>query len=84
MVALDGVDDSYTLLVNGEQVAQRGDPRTGETVWLVRTHVEISAHLRPGENLIALRVVDQKGAGGLHRDVWLTNADPEATEILNR
>jgi hypothetical protein len=80
----DGVDDSYQLSVGGERVAAFGDPATGETVWLVRTFADISAHVVPGENVIALRVVDHVGAGGLHRAVWLSNVEPGAEDMLQR
>ena len=80
----DGVDDSYTLFVNGNRVRSFGDPKTGETVWLIRTHADISKFLRPGKNLIALRVVDHQGAGGLHRDVNLMTADPRMEAVLQR
>ncbi len=80
----DGVDDSYTLYVNGERVGSFGDPATGETVWLVRTHADVSRFLRAGTNVLALRVVDHQGAGGLHRGVRLTTASPDLEDVLNR
>ena len=80
----EGVDDSYDLFVNGEWVATFGDPETGETVWLVRTQAEISSHLHPGENLIALRVVDHTGAGGLHRPAYLCLGDPALEDWIGK
>ena len=81
----DGVDDSYELYVNGRFVARFGDPATGETVWLVRTLADIQAFAKPGkDNVLALRVVDHNGAGGLHRKVWLSKTKPEFDKLLNR
>lgn len=80
----DGVDDSYVLFVNGKRVAAFGDPETKETVWLVRTHVDIGPFLQPGSNLMALRVVDHQGAGGLHRKVWLSTGAPSTEELVNK
>lgn len=68
----EGVDDSYHLYVNGQLVANYGDPETGETVWLVRTASDVSSAVECGStNRVVLRVVDHTGAGGLHRPVFL-------------
>jgi len=79
----DGVDDSYVLFVNGQRIAAFGDPATGETVWLIRTSADIGPKLRAKGNVMALRVVDHQGAGGLHRKVWLSTTKLEATELVN-
>jgi hypothetical protein len=69
----DGVDDSYELYLDGVRLGAHGDPDRGESVWLVRTSVDLSPAIRPGtRQRLALRVVDHVGAGGLHRAAFLT------------
>ncbi len=80
---LDGVDDSYRLFLNGTELGRHGDPDTGETVWLVRTAVELTPAVRwDGPNQLVLRVVDHQGAGGLWKPVRITNTPPAATQDL--
>lgn len=79
----DGVDDSYHLFVNGRLVARFGDPTTGRTVWLERTHAEVTHYLRPGVNTIAVRVVDHTGAGGIWKPAWLATAPPAAADLVH-
>ncbi|MFQ5505938.1 MAG: sugar-binding domain-containing protein [Planctomycetota bacterium] len=80
----EGVDDSYVLFINGKRIASFGDPVTKETVWLVRTHADIGPWLKPRGNVLALRVVDHTGMGGLHRGVWLSSTEPGAEDLVNR
>ena len=76
---LEGVDDSFRLYVDGREVARRGDPDEGETIWLQRQVVDLAGVLAPGgEHRLVLRVVDHGGAGGLWKPVWLTNGPPDA------
>ncbi len=78
-LAFEGVDDSYHLYLDGEQIGRFGDPATGETVWLVRTSVDLRPHVQPGGNYrITLRVVDHVGAGGIHRPVFVTTGPLDA------
>jgi len=75
----EGVDDSYRLYLDGEEIARHGDPVTGETVWLVRTTADLTPHVEAGgTHSLVLRVVDHTGAGGLHRPVWVTNGPVDA------
>jgi hypothetical protein len=75
----EGVDDSFTLFVNGAEVARFGDPATKHTVWLERVSADVAAHLRFGErNCVVLRVVDHAGAGGIWRPVYLTTGGPKS------
>jgi hypothetical protein len=81
----EGVDDSFRLYVNGEEVGRYGDPATGDSVWLVRTTVDLSPHLRYGAtNEIVLRVVDHVGAGGIHKPVFVTTGPvDQRSELLH-
>jgi len=79
----DGVDDSYRLFLNGQEVARFGDPATGATVWLERTVADLGAVLHYGAtNDLALRIVDHGGAGGIHRAAYVTTGPVEATPPL--
>lgn len=79
----DGVDDSYTVWLNGERIASFGDPTTGKTVWLERTVAELQQKLRPGQtNTLVLRVVDHAGAGGLWKPAFLTTGPTDETSKL--
>jgi hypothetical protein len=69
----DGVDDSYVIWLNGEEIAAFGDPATNKSVWLERTVAELGQRLKAGQrNCVVLRVVDHGGAGGIWRPAFLT------------
>jgi len=66
-----GVDDEYDVFVNGELLAHHGE-WPDRSVWGWKTKTAVEAALRPGEdNLIAVRVNDWGGDGGLWRRVEL-------------
>jgi hypothetical protein len=69
----EGVDDAYTVWVNGHKAATHGSFTDHEqTVWLQQTVTDITQWLRPGEdNLIVLQVVDITGQGGVYKPVYL-------------
>lgn len=73
-LAASGVDDEYDVYVNGAHAGHYGEwPE--RSVWGWRTYSRLDGLLRYGEdNLIALRVVDWGGDGGLWRDVSLRRA----------
>lgn len=69
----DGVDDSFTLWIDGTEIGKWGDPESGETVWLQRISTDVTEHLEPGvSHRITLRVVDHGGAGGIWKPVYVT------------
>ncbi len=73
-LAFDGVDDEYTLFVDGKRVAHFGGPKPENSVWRTRTFAEITRFVkRPGRCVVALRVVDWYFQGGLRGRVWLTD-----------
>jgi len=75
-IALGGVNDAYELYCNGKRVAARGDADS-VSVHNTATSVEVGSHLRPGhENLIAIRVLDWGGSGGLWRLPCVLTVDP--------
>jgi hypothetical protein len=79
----EGVDDSFEAWLNGEPIGRFGDPATKTTVWLERQVAEIGQRLRAGAtNTLVLRVVDQGGAGGLWKPVFLTTGPAARTEPL--
>ncbi|MEZ5339210.1 MAG: hypothetical protein R3F46_13245 [bacterium] len=69
----EGIDDAYTVFVNGEAVATHGSYTEHElTVWLQQTVTDITAALRFGEvNSIAIQVMDITGQGGIWRPIYL-------------
>jgi len=73
----EGVDDVYGLYVNGEFVAFHGDLAKGHdegSIWLQQTVSDVSDYIRPGEkNVIAIRVLDWTGNGGIWRPIYLTS-----------
>jgi len=75
-LTLGGVNDAYVLYCNGKQVAARGDTDT-VSIHDTATTVQLGSHLRPGRtNLIAIRVFDWGGNGGLWQPPCLLSVDP--------
>ena len=58
-----GVDDEYDLYVNGTFAGHLGAP--GSSVYSSLTSTDISGYVHAGDNLIALRVNDWGGGGGI-------------------
>ncbi|MCH7472718.1 hypothetical protein IIA79_07200 [bacterium] len=69
----DGVDDAYTVWVNGEAVATHGSFTVHEeTIWLKQTVTGLTGYLIPGEsNTLVLQVVDITGQGGIWKPIYL-------------
>lgn len=64
LLIFGGVDDEYDLFVNGKKAGHQGAPAS--SVYNVLTWNDISPFILPGErNLIALRVNDWGGEGGI-------------------
>lgn len=71
-LTFEGVDDFYELFINGEWVAKRGDLATRKDTLSERFSHDITRFVRPGEPaVIAVRVHDWYGAGGIFRPVTL-------------
>ncbi|RMD85823.1 MAG: hypothetical protein D6813_15725, partial [Calditrichaeota bacterium] len=63
-----GVDDEYELFVNGKKVAKFGDRHRDHSVHATTTMTDITPYIRrQALNVVALRVVDWGGGGGLTR-----------------
>ena len=61
-----GVDDEYDLFINGQKVAHHGSPNN--SVYSTATFTDVTSFIKPGEeNLVAIRVNDWGGGGGLVR-----------------
>jgi alpha-glucosidase (family GH31 glycosyl hydrolase) len=75
-IVFGGVDDEYDLFVNGTLVAHHGSP--GNSVYDLPTATDISTWIKHGEeNLVALRVNDWGGAGGISAGpVAITDVPP--------
>lgn len=80
----EGGDDAYELYVNGTKVGSGGDIPNKKTAFEDRTaHAIPAGVLKPGEkNVIAVRVYDWYGAGGIHRPMSLSNVPIGGIDIL--
>ncbi|MBN2080863.1 hypothetical protein JW859_01525 [bacterium] len=69
----EGIDDAYTVWVDGEAVATHGSFTDHEqTVWQMQTTTDITDYITPGaSNLIVLQVVDIVGQGGVYKPLYL-------------
>jgi hypothetical protein len=78
-LTFEGVDDSYELYVNGELAGAGGDKaKKIDAFSVVKSH-DISRWVKPGSPcVIAVRVDDWQGAGGIHRPVTLGTARRDA------
>ncbi len=65
-VVFGGVDDIYDLYLNGKYIASHGDLEKRITVYSTFTSTDLSSIIRrSGENLLAVRVYDWGGGGGI-------------------
>ncbi len=80
----EGVDDMYELYLDGRLVARRGDIATRKDTFSEKFSHDLTALVKPGQShVIAVRVYDWYGAGGIFRPVTLSTAAFNAeVEIL--
>lgn len=84
-VSFEGVDDYYELYVNGKPAGSGGDLATKKTAFEDRTSHDVSQLAAPGETMVlAVRVYDWYGAGGLFRPVSVGTAriDQDLPNVL--
>ena len=80
-LVMGGVNDSYVLYCNGRQVAQYGDESVC-SAYETATVSDLSSYLEVGKpNLLAIRVFDWGGNGGLWRLPCRLTCDP--AQLLN-
>lgn len=73
-----GIDDEYDLWVDGAHVVHHGE-RPDRSVWGWQTRADVTAYLQPGATaVLAIRVVDWGGGGGLWRRTELRRSVPLA------
>ena len=66
VLRLGAVDESCWIWVNGGKTGEfLYDPKKDENSWLKPQDFNVAGKLKPGTNIIALRVRDTSGAGGL-------------------
>lgn len=71
-VSFEGVDDVYELYVNGQLAGRGGDLATRKDAFNEKKSHNITALVQPGQRaLLAVRVHDWYGAGGIFRPVTL-------------
>jgi len=74
-LSFEGADDAYELYVNGQLAGQGGDIPTRRTAFDERKSHDLTARVKAGETcVIAVRIFDWYGAGGLFRPVTLSTA----------
>ncbi|MFO0814412.1 MAG: glycoside hydrolase family 2 TIM barrel-domain containing protein [Gemmatales bacterium] len=80
----EGVDDAYEIYINGTKIGSGGDIPNKKTAFEDRTaHAIPAGLLKPGEkNVIAVRVYDWYGAGGIHRPMSLSTVPIGGVDIL--
>ncbi len=75
-ISFSGVDDEYTIFVNGMKAGHFGGPKPKNSVWRTSTYTDVTRFVKPGETcLVALRVVDWYHLGGIRGPVFLTNME---------
>lgn len=74
-LAAGGIDDEYDVYVNGVFVRHHGE-RPDRSVWNWQTYTRLDERLRPGRNLLAIRVVDWGGGGGIVKAIALRRSLP--------
>lgn len=79
------VDEACTVWVNGRRVLDRLYPFEGDTdSWQKAFEVDVTDAVHPGAgNVLAVRVEDNAGAGGIWRPVWLAVAAERADDRVN-
>jgi len=85
-IIFESVDDLYELYVNGEKAGGYGSLDRSESSYQQRTWVDLSEKLHFGrDNVLAVRVYDWVGAGGLNGKVWMTTGPVEKKwDLLRR
>jgi len=84
-LTFEGVDDCYELFVDGALVTRRGDPQRRVDTFNERFSHDLTDRMRPGSShVVAVRVFDWYGAGGIFRPVTLSTAPAlPVTDVLN-
>ncbi len=81
-VSFQGVDDYYELYVDGVKIGSGGNIATKTTAFDQPKSFDVSKHAEPGKRVvIAVRVYDWYGAGGLFRPVTLSTAPLASDEL---
>ena len=83
-LGFEGVDDMYELYVNGRLAGRRGDREREIDTFSERYSHDITRFVTPGqEAVLAVRVCDWRGAGGIFRPVTLSAAPlPEPGDLI--
>lgn len=62
------VDEGATVWLNGEQIGAHDD---GEVGWDKRFSIDVTGKIQPGQNQLAVRVLDRTGPGGIWKSIKL-------------
>jgi hypothetical protein len=79
------VDEACTIWVNGEKLLERPYPYQGDAdSWKTPFEVDLAGRVAFDKpNVVAVRVEDNMGAGGIWRPVWLIVSDAPAESARN-
>lgn len=66
-LGLGGMDDEFDLWIDGAHFGHFGDRQSGYTFYQRKSVHNVSDWLGPGRHLLAFRVIDWQGGGGIHR-----------------
>ncbi|MBL4700783.1 MAG: DUF4838 domain-containing protein [Phycisphaeraceae bacterium] len=77
ILGFGAVDDSCDIWLNGQKILTRPFPYKGDSgSWMAPFDVNITKYVHFDKpNVLAVRVRDKKGAGGIWRGVWLVTTD---------
>ncbi|HMP18241.1 MAG TPA: hypothetical protein PKD72_14550, partial [Gemmatales bacterium] len=80
----EGIDDAYEIYFNGKKMASGGDmPRKLTAFDERKAHTVPHEVINPdGKNVIAIRVFDWYGAGGIHRPITISNVPVGGIDII--
>lgn len=84
-VIFGAVDEACTVWVNGTKVLERPYPFEGDgDSWKKAFEIDVTEIARLGQtNLLAVRVEDRSGVGGIWRPVWLATSEAQAVVEAN-
>ncbi len=79
------VDEACNVWLNDQHILDRPYPYKGDPdSWKQPFAIDVTNVIRKGSpNLLAVRVIDRAGAGGIWKPVWLTESDMPVDEANN-
>ena len=83
ILTFGAVDEACQVFVNGKMLLDRPYPYKGDKYsWDRPFTLDITTAVKPGKNVLAVRVIDRSGAGGLVKPVWFSTERSDSV-VLN-